>query len=296
MNKKNSIFIKPLSLLFIYILVILIFASIYSCLGEKGDFITDETLSFFEGIYFSTVTITTLGYGDITPKTEMFMLITAFESFIGIVIIGVFLNSLWKTYNEKIEEKRYENKKEKNIKNILYYYNFMKSVLDNYEEIAIEITTDFPNRASNKIHKKFNFHAKFSNLSDIFRSTTNMRYGFNTPALSIFYGIEEELTNELKYFLANFDLEDHEKLRSNIVSFLIISHKYKTKYQLLSYFNTTIGDEKMTQYLSRNISNHEQCPEIEGNKVLSPIIYFSKSLITKMECIYSLKSEFKKLA
>jgi hypothetical protein len=44
--------------------------------------------------YFSAVTITTLGYGDIVPVTNTARNIVAAESIIGIILIGMFLNSL----------------------------------------------------------------------------------------------------------------------------------------------------------------------------------------------------------
>lgn len=44
--------------------------------------------------YFSAVTITTLGYGDIVPITNLARLLVAIESILGIVLIGLFLNSL----------------------------------------------------------------------------------------------------------------------------------------------------------------------------------------------------------
>jgi hypothetical protein len=44
--------------------------------------------------YFSAVTITTLGYGDIVPITTTARILVAFESIAGIVLIGLFLNSL----------------------------------------------------------------------------------------------------------------------------------------------------------------------------------------------------------
>jgi len=45
-------------------------------------------------LYLSTVTITTLGYGDILPLTSRARLLVALESILGIVVIGLFLNSL----------------------------------------------------------------------------------------------------------------------------------------------------------------------------------------------------------
>lgn len=48
--------------------------------------------------YFSAVTITTLGYGDIVPITNLARIIVAAESILGIVLIGLFLNSLSREY------------------------------------------------------------------------------------------------------------------------------------------------------------------------------------------------------
>ena len=45
-------------------------------------------------LYFSMVTITTLGYGDIVPITTSSRLLAASESVIGVIIIGLFLNDV----------------------------------------------------------------------------------------------------------------------------------------------------------------------------------------------------------
>ncbi|MVO14793.1 hypothetical protein GO984_03130 [Rhodobacteraceae bacterium CY05] len=45
-------------------------------------------------LYFSTVTITTLGYGDIAPVTHRGRMLVALQTLFGIVFIGLFLNSL----------------------------------------------------------------------------------------------------------------------------------------------------------------------------------------------------------
>jgi len=44
-------------------------------------------------LYFSAVVITTVGFGDIVPLTGLARLATAFESILGIVIVGLFINS-----------------------------------------------------------------------------------------------------------------------------------------------------------------------------------------------------------
>jgi voltage-gated potassium channel Kch len=53
-----------------------------------------EKLSWVDSLYFSTITLTTIGYGDITPKTDIGKLFTVFYVIIGIAIIGAFVNAI----------------------------------------------------------------------------------------------------------------------------------------------------------------------------------------------------------
>lgn len=50
--------------------------------------------SYARMFYFSAVTITTLGYGDIVPITNITRILVAIESILGLILIGLFLNSL----------------------------------------------------------------------------------------------------------------------------------------------------------------------------------------------------------
>lgn len=45
-------------------------------------------------IYLSAVTVTTLGYGDITPVTSAARLLVVVEAIAGVILIGLFLNAL----------------------------------------------------------------------------------------------------------------------------------------------------------------------------------------------------------
>ena len=53
-----------------------------------------NSASFIDSFYFSVVTITTLGFGDIVPKTEIGKCIVGFQAVYGVSVIGLFLNSL----------------------------------------------------------------------------------------------------------------------------------------------------------------------------------------------------------
>ena len=68
--------------------VILIYAIIYSVIPDS----LNKPLSFIESLYFSIVTITTLGYGDILPKTKTSMMIVSSEALTGVLLIGLFIS------------------------------------------------------------------------------------------------------------------------------------------------------------------------------------------------------------
>ena len=51
-------------------------------------------LSFADSLYFSAVTITTLGYGDISPSTVEGKYIAASEAVVGVTLIGLFLTAV----------------------------------------------------------------------------------------------------------------------------------------------------------------------------------------------------------
>lgn len=76
-----------------------------------------EKLTWLNAIYFSTITLTTVGYGDITPQTEIGKLFTIFYVLLGVGIIATTLNILVKgaaTHRiEKIHSRRSKTKNNK---------------------------------------------------------------------------------------------------------------------------------------------------------------------------------------
>jgi hypothetical protein len=94
----------------LYLANVIVFSGVY-WFFFSNDFGSDSPLSFVASLYFSVVTITTLGYGDITPDIEnsALLLTIVLQVVVGVITIGLFLNSLSQKLSDKKDgEKRNE--------------------------------------------------------------------------------------------------------------------------------------------------------------------------------------------
>ena len=100
--------LTPLKVLLAYISAILICAILYFYVTG----IFKDVITFGDSLYFSVVTITTLGYGDFSPISALGKTIAAFETLLGVILMGLFLLSVSNQLIEKEERKRIDAAKE----------------------------------------------------------------------------------------------------------------------------------------------------------------------------------------
>ncbi len=88
----------PFARIHVFFWLVVYVVSIFAFAGDYWRF--DDSFhatweSFVHSVYFSTVTITTLGYGETFPKTDALRLAVSFEAVLGIFVVGFALNSLF---------------------------------------------------------------------------------------------------------------------------------------------------------------------------------------------------------
>ena len=65
-----------------------------------------EGWSWIDSLYFSSVAVTTVGFGDLTPTTDGSKLFTVFYIFSGVAIIATFLNTRLQRRAERVDQQR----------------------------------------------------------------------------------------------------------------------------------------------------------------------------------------------
>lgn len=86
------------SLLFASAIVVLVGTVFYH-------FVEDWT--WLDSIYFSTITLTTIGYGDFSPKTDLGKGFTIIYILVGVGLILAFINTVYSHFtNERMLEKK----------------------------------------------------------------------------------------------------------------------------------------------------------------------------------------------
>lgn len=69
-----------------------------------------EGLRWLDALYFSVITLTTVGYGDFSPQTDIGKVFTIIYILVGIGIIFSFINAFYEKRMKKMNERQDKTK------------------------------------------------------------------------------------------------------------------------------------------------------------------------------------------
>ena len=266
MEPIRNIFKNPLLFVFLYILTIPIFAIFYYCFTELSQF------EFTDSLYFSVVTITTLGYGDITPQIDITKFLASSEAILGIVLVGLFLNALSHRISYRTTKKEKEVQLQKDIeKQRDKFTNFNKlvnqSINRHYKYIAIiSNTKDVENPKANK-----NF--PFNNLQDLYKPTLQLTDNLLGATVELYYESQRNLIEKLESLVSLGFLENWKELEDLCLEYILNIKNSDVSNFILAQQNTFAKDEKLSDFASKMIKNHTGEVKPENGNLITPYIY-----------------------
>lgn len=164
--------VRPIVWIGLYISITPLFALVYWALPDTQFRIPDNAgTDFGSWLYYSIVTITTLGFGDYTPAHGWAQAVTAVEVMCGLVFLGFFLNAVGSMKSEidveaEIEKQRRIHaaaEKEKLVKTV----PALLHTLNRFLAFCYAVTTPLSERGKNAPEFRDNFTV--SDMRDLYR-------------------------------------------------------------------------------------------------------------------------------
>lgn len=163
--------VRPIVWIGLYVIATPIFAVVYWLLPDGQFRIPDgSTTEFGSWLYYSIVTITTLGFGDYTPAHGMAQTVTAVEVMFGLIILGLFLNAVGSMKSEidvasEVEkQKRLREAREKAM--LLKSIPALMAALNDFLAYCYAATT--PSGARTADAATFNPDFSFADMASVF--------------------------------------------------------------------------------------------------------------------------------
>lgn len=261
-----------------YFTLIPIFSVFYFFIPGVGS--SSTTLGIADSLYFSAVTITTLGYGDFHPVTPMAKFIASTESVLGIMTIGLFLNALAHRQSEKSNEEQEQKEKQRRlqetIEKLRNHHTLISIKIRAFEFRCIPIT----NRVIVKTTQgyaprptKINLNFKFNDMRDLYLNSGNNSDDMFKPAIEYYFEAEKELVSELTELVRNVNLHFWPILNLECENFIEKNNKFDFSSYIISQKNIDSGGTPAIISASKMIENYNEPIEFKnGCNSINPYI------------------------
>ncbi|WP_295675551.1 potassium channel family protein [uncultured Mucilaginibacter sp.] len=266
---------EPVIYAWMYLGCIIIFAIVYFIL-PTGSF-TVPKLDISNPItclYFSTITITTVGYGDISPISIPAQIAVTLQPILGLFLVGFFLNALAQRQSQKISEDEKEKAalNEFNIlkKRLLKVNEVLSLTISNYEQYVFALTTPIVRRVTEPVLVNQNFH--FQDMSDLFAPTL-FEAAPDESSVTLYFRRQKELTDEIKAFLLSTELTPWPDTEQACRNFLINCSRADISGTIAAHQK----NDQEKQIIVKMINAYPSEPEYaEGSSLINPYVALYK--------------------
>ena len=110
LSKEKEVLLSVLMLALLYIFITALI--MFNAEPHINPLTGGETFhSFFDALYWATVTLTTVGYGDLCPVTDIGRIVSMLSSLFGVAIIALPSGVITASYLEELREYRRQRRK-----------------------------------------------------------------------------------------------------------------------------------------------------------------------------------------
>ena len=292
LNNKSPLFWGIL-----YFLIIPVFATVFLFLPTETWSANSDLENWWECLYFSMVTITTLGFGDIAPITTLGRLLVAIETVSGVLFIGLFLNALSlqqsKIISEEEKKKHEENIREKERAKLLRHYKLIEPIINEFIIAIYEITTPLSNRNFAKIIINENFH--FNDMSDLYYQSLKLASNPTKTVIHNYYEVQNKLCHNIERLLLEIDLSYWKNIEIACLNFLQKCNELDYSDSILGNFKIKLGNQKAIDYYSAVIKKYTGKLQYRQSNTMNQFIALYELIKYNIRFIEEIRQDFDKI-
>ena len=275
---------KPYVYGIVYLGLIPIYALLYYLLPN----IIGNDRSFIECLYFSTVTITTLGYGDIIPLGEWGQIVTASESVLGVISIGLFLNAIASARSDMVHREQEEKEArvflESQRARLNGHFSLIQPLVERYRLSVIDITQ------SNQFDPNF----KLNDMKNLHKPTRLLRVPYLRPAIQGYFEVQVELRREISSLITDVDLRCFLEIEKQCLEIVSAIDRYDYSGAILSAPDTRAGDRSLAEFAGEMLERYDGDYRLSGDgHILDAYISLYYQIKIVMNCLTKLETAVK---
>lgn len=309
---------------YLYLACLPLFAWLYTLLPYI--MFNHSNMTFWDNLYFSAVTITTLGYGDITPLNTYTRLFAMAEAILGVVLVGLFLNAVSYSRQEQVKAKidaleqrkalamafsRLRNHDGLIALNMNIYLNRVNQLLG-VETHASPVDINHPHilptcRPSNirlkstglwGIYEPMPSPFTFSSLKSLFEASTRLTDDPSKPKVWYYYQAHDDLIASIENLLREADLYRWPKLEMLCTNYLIDAKRYSSSSYVLAQPTSELQLEHIQAQRQRDmqlIGAQEEPVTLAKDNDLNPYIILYMGIKTTLIFIEEFQKRYQEI-